>query len=673
VDVNGVDGNTSGLLILTFDANATALYLNFTLLGVNTTVDALVFETFCDGNFVDSNSVTAVFTAGNSVGSLAYSGAPFNQVYLFFAVDGPNFIATDINYYDPTQLPGAPTIGTATGSNAQATVDFNAPASDGGFAITSYTVTSSPGGLTGTGASSPITVTGLTNGTGYTFTVTATNIAGTGPASAPSSPPVIPLPIAPGAPSIGTATAGNAQATVGFTAPASDGGSAITHYTATSSPGGLTGTGASSPITVTGLTNGTAYTFTVTATNNYGTSTASHASNTVTPTGSTPPPTATTPGAPTIGTAVAGNAQATVSFTAPASDGGSAITSYTVTSSPDGRTGTGTGSPITVTGLTNGTAYTFTVTATNGVGMGAASAASNSVTPAAAATVPGAPTIGTAVAGNAQATVSFTAPASDGGSAITSYTVTSSPGGLTGTGTASPITVTGLTNGTAYTFTVTATNAIGTGPASSPSNSVTPAAPTVAPAAPEIQAAAASALSSDPPSVNLRWVDKSDNEAGFKIQRATNTKFTAGLTTFTVGANVTTYTDTAVLSKTKYYYRIKAYNAIGDSAYTKVIKVTTAGQLPAAPTNLATGTVTEKSVVLTWTDNATNETGFKIQRSTNAAFTKGVTTTTVKKPNLTTRTMSIGRNKTYYCRVAAYNKSGNSEWSNVVTMTTALP
>jgi hypothetical protein len=305
--------------------------------------------------------------------------------------------------------------------------------------------------------------------------------------------------------------------------------------------------------------------------------------------------------------------------------------------------------------------------------MGAASAASNSVTPAAAATVPGAPTIGTAVAGNAQATVSFTAPASDGGSAITSYTVTSSPGGLTGTGTASPITVTGLTNGTAYTFTVTATNAIGTGPASSPSNSVTPAAPTVAPAAPEIQAAAASALSSDPPSVNLRWVDKSDNEAGFKIQRATNTKFTAGLTTFTVGANVTTYTDTAVLSKTKYYYRIKAYNAIGDSAYTKVIKVTTAGQLPAAPTNLATGTVTEKSVVLTWTDNATNETGFKIQRSTNAAFTKGVTTTTVKKPNLTTRTMSIGRNKTYYCRVAAYNKSGNSEWSNVVTMTTALP
>jgi hypothetical protein len=91
-------------------------------------------------------------------------------------------------------------------------------------------------------------------------------------------------------------------------------------------------------------------------------------------------------------------------------------------------------------------------------------------------TAPGAPTGVTATAGNASATVSFTAPASNGGSPITSYTVTASPGGATATGSASPITVPNLTNGTAYTFTVTATNAIGTGPPSAPSNSVTPAA-----------------------------------------------------------------------------------------------------------------------------------------------------------------------------------------------------
>ncbi|AGX86715.1 DUF1566 domain-containing protein [Candidatus Symbiobacter mobilis] len=94
-----------------------------------------------------------------------------------------------------------------------------------------------------------------------------------------------------------------------------------------------------------------------------------------------------------------------------------------------------------------------------------------------AATVAQAPTIVTVIAGQGQATISFTAPTDNGGAAITGYTVTASPGGLTASGTASPLTVTGLSNGTAYTFTVKATNSAGASAASAASNSVTPTAP----------------------------------------------------------------------------------------------------------------------------------------------------------------------------------------------------
>ena len=107
--------------------------------------------------------------------------------------------------------------------------------------------------------------------------------------------------------------------------------------------------------------------------------------------------------------------------------------------------------------------------------------------PPAPPTVPNAPTAVSAVAGNASASVSFTAPSNNGGSAITSYTVTATDitnsvhGGQTQSGTASPIVITGLTNGDSYTFTVTATNAVGTSVASSPSTAVTPTAAPVPP------------------------------------------------------------------------------------------------------------------------------------------------------------------------------------------------
>jgi len=276
---------------------------------------------------------------------------------------------------------------------------------------------------------------------------------------------------APGEPTGVTATAGNALATVSFTAP-NDGGSPITGYTVTSNPGGKTakGNANATQITVKGLKNGTPYTFTVKAKNKIGTGPASTASN---------PPVipATVPGAPTGIKATSGNEQASVSFTAPASNGGMSITGYTLTWNPTDGVDTNAGSllpPHIVTGLTNGTTYTFAVKATNAMGTGRASH-SIRVKPA---TVPGAPTIGTVTAGKKQATVNFTLPASeDGGDPITSYIVTPYIGtvaGKTPSGPHSPITVKGLISGTDYTFTVTAKNKIGTGPASTASGQVTP-------------------------------------------------------------------------------------------------------------------------------------------------------------------------------------------------------
>jgi hypothetical protein len=181
----------------------------------------------------------------------------------------------------------------------------------------------------------------------------------------------------PDAPTIGTATRGDLQASVAFTEP-SNRGTGTPTYTATSSPGGFTASGAGSPLVVTGLANGTAYTFTVTASNAFGSST-SAASNSVTPAG--------VPATPAAPTPTAGNGQVSLSWTAP-SDNGSAITDYLVyyaTSAGGSYTlfsdGVSTTASTTVTSLTNGTAYYFKIIAVNAVGNSALSAASTSATP----------------------------------------------------------------------------------------------------------------------------------------------------------------------------------------------------------------------------------------------------------------------------------------------------
>jgi len=207
------------------------------------------------------------------------------------------------------------------------------------------------------------------------------------------------------------------------------------------------------------------------------------------PADNTPAP--TSPDAPTGASAVAGDGTATVSWSAPASDGGRPITEYTVTAlnttslsvanvGPTCPVG-GDETSCTVTGLTNGDSYTFTVTATNEVGTSPASAPSNQVFPAGAPDAPTAPTATLGDPGSGAVTVSWTAPASNG-SNVTGYTVTGSPGGsCIGGATDTSCLVSGLTFDQAYTFTVVANSSDhGDSGASGASNSVTPlAAPPV--------------------------------------------------------------------------------------------------------------------------------------------------------------------------------------------------
>ena len=424
-----------------------------------------------------------------------------------------------------------------------------------------YTVTSNPLGATGTGSSSPITVLGLTNGVAYTFTVTATNSAGTGAASAASNS-VIPA----------------SPQTITFNNPGSQNFGTSPTLSAFSSAGaGYAVSLTSSTTGVCTITAGGTLTFVTTGTCTINANQAGDTSHLPAPQVSQSfTVNAVVPGAPTSPVATAGDTQASVAFVAPVNTGGTAITGYTVTVSPAHVAPVaGASSPIVVTGLTNGMAYTFRVTAHNSAGTGPASVASNSITPAAAQTitfatpgaqnfgttptltatsdsgltpvftsstpgvctittggaltlvtagtctinadqpgngsylpapqvtrsftvnavVPGTPTIGTANAENAQATVAFTPPAFTGGSAITGYTVTANPGGATATGGASPVTVTGLTNGTTYTFTVTATNAAGTGAPSAASNAVTPRMLTVSGTPPGMSGSATATLS----------------------------------------------------------------------------------------------------------------------------------------------------------------------------------
>ncbi|HEX6629033.1 MAG TPA: fibronectin type III domain-containing protein [Gemmatimonadaceae bacterium] len=224
---------------------------------------------------------------------------------------------------------------------------------------------------------------------------------------------------------------------------------------------------------------------------------------------------------------------------------------------------------------------------------------------------------------------------------------------------------TGLTMGTRYWYRVRAYNAVGN------SNPAEATAITYnLPAAPTGLSATAAATAGR---IDLAWTDNSTDEQGFRVERAPDAGGVPG--TFaqitSVGVNVTTYANTGLANGTRYWYRIRAYNQAGTSAYTNNADATTP-RPPAAPSNLNASPLSQNSVAVTWTDNSDNETSFRLDRAPNNAGVPGtysqIATPGAGVTSYTNTGLTAGTS--YWYRVRAQNAIGNSAYTAAVLVTT---
>jgi titin len=358
------------------------------------------------------------------------------------------------------------------------------PVDDGGDKVTRFAVRSLPGGVVREfGAEQfgqAVAVDGLTNGTSYTFTATAWNGAGEGAPAEATTEPRVPA-TTPGPPAVQATGRGDGVVHLMVNAPGSDGGDAVNWFTVRCDPPPVVGVAAKEfqpdifglVVRFDGLANGTAYTFTATAWNKAGEGKESMPSERTVA--------ACAPDAPSIPMLQRGDGYATMLVSKPAFDGGAPVATFTVRSQPGGLTkgfdADRFGSPLTFTGLKNGTAYTFAASCASECGEGEPSAATEPCTPCAKPKPPALVQVGEC--GDGVVAVTVQPPKSDGGSALTGFTLKCEPGGATKAFTADlvgkSVRFDGLANGTPYTFVATATNERGESGWSVPSAARTPA------------------------------------------------------------------------------------------------------------------------------------------------------------------------------------------------------
>lgn len=187
------------------------------------------------------------------------------------------------------------------------------------------------------------------------------------------------------------------------------------------------------------------------------------------------------------------------------------------------------------------------------------------------------------------------------------------------------------------------------------------------PAAPTSLAATAASQTQ----INLTWTDNASGETGFKIERSPDGS-TGWTQIGTASANATSYNDTGLTANTTYYYTVRAYGTLGDGPYSNTANATTLPNAPTAPSGLSATAIGQSQINLAWTDNSSNETGFKIERSPDGSTdwtqigTAAANATSYNDTGLSAAT-------TYYYRMRAYNTGGNSSYTSTASATTTVP
>jgi titin len=228
---------------------------------------------------------------------------------------------------------------------------------------------------------------------------------------------------------------------------------------------------------------------------------------------------------------------------------------------------------------------------------------------------------------------------------------------------ATTYTSSGLDAGTRYDYRVRAYNDAGDSAYSNEAGAVTGEDTTVPSKPVDLEA-----VSTSTSKIKLTWEDRSDNEDGFKIERKKSGGSYSQITT--VGRSVTSYTDSGLADDTRYYYRIRAYNGAGNSAYSNEVSAVTGEDttVPSKPVDLEAVSTSTSKIKLTWEDRSDDEDGFKIERKKSGGSYSQITT--VGRSVTSYTDSGLADDTRYYYRIRAYNGAGNSAYSNEVSAVT---